>query len=78
MPTGELLQPATKHKLSNLRKGLRWRLTGEGAAWLLLAIVVAVLASLAVDYILRLEDLGFGAFSWACCWRGSRLSAGAK
>lgn len=57
MPTGELLQPDTKHKISNLRKGLRWRLIGEGASWLLLAMVVAVLASLAVDYMLRLEEL---------------------
>jgi hypothetical protein len=57
MPTGELLQADTKHKLGNLRKGLRWRLTGEGAAWVLLAVVVAVLASLAVDYVLRLEEV---------------------
>ena len=54
MPTSELLTPRIRGKLAGLRRTLRGRLAGEGLAWTVLALVAAVFASLAVDYLLHL------------------------
>ena len=42
-------------KLSALRRGLRVRVLAEGVCWLLVTLVTVVLATLAMDYLLRLE-----------------------
>ena len=42
-------------KLRGLRGAIRRRLLAEGVAWLLIALVGAVLATLALDWLLRLD-----------------------
>jgi len=51
--TTALLQPSVKGKLRRLAFALRRRLAGEGLAWVVLAAVGAVLATLAVDWLFR-------------------------
>lgn len=51
----DLLESTVRGKLSRLRVGLRARLAVEGVCWILLAAVLAVFATLAFDYLLRLE-----------------------
>ncbi|MCL2700897.1 MAG: hypothetical protein FWE88_04290 [Phycisphaerae bacterium] len=48
-----LVQPTVKGKLRRLASALRGRLAGEGFAWMVLAAVAAVLATLALDWLLR-------------------------
>jgi hypothetical protein len=52
-----LLQPGVHEKLNRLRLSLRARLAAEGLAWLLMALVAAVFATLAMDYLLHLLRL---------------------
>jgi len=52
--SNELVQPVVKGKLRRLQAALKARLAGEGTAWILLAVVAAVLATLALDWLLRL------------------------
>ena len=54
-PQGELLTAGIATKLRGLRRALRGRLLAEGAAWFVVAMVTAVLATLALDYLLRLD-----------------------
>ena len=51
--TTVLVQPTIKGKLRRLASALRGRLAGEGLAWVVLAAVGAVLATLAVDWVFR-------------------------
>lgn len=53
--TEVLVQPVVHGKLASLRRGLRARLAAEGAAWLALAAAAAVLLTLGIDWLLRLE-----------------------
>ena len=57
MQTGktELLTPEVREKLSSLRRALTGRLAIEGLAWTVTALVALVFATLALDYMLRLE-----------------------
>jgi len=48
-----LVQPTVKGKLRRLASAIRFRLAGEGLAWVVLAAVGAVFATLAVDWLLR-------------------------
>lgn len=50
MPLPNLVEPRIRHKLGRLRLSLRGHLAGEGLAWVLLALVGLVLATLVVDY----------------------------
>lgn len=43
-------------KLWRLRQALRFRLAGEGLAWVLVVLVAGVFGTLAVDYTLRLDE----------------------
>lgn len=51
-----LVQPSIYHKLNRLHRALRTRLAGEGMAWLLLALVAAVFATLGLDYLFHLPQ----------------------
>ena len=42
-------------RLSALRRALRGRLAGEGAAWCVLALVACILVTLGLDYWLHME-----------------------
>ncbi len=55
MPEQELVQRGVLGKLARLRRALRARLLGEGVSWLLVTVVALVFATLAFDYVLRLE-----------------------
>lgn len=49
-----LVQPSVRGKLRRLQTAIKARLAGEGVAWLILSLVVAVFVTLALDYFLRL------------------------
>lgn len=55
MPKGELLTSEIRGKLTRLRRVVRRRLAGEGAAWLVLALVGLVFCTLGIDYSLHLD-----------------------
>ncbi len=72
MPKGELLTSEIRGKLARLRRGVRRRLAGEGAAWLILVLVGIVFCSLGIDYSLHLDRvqralvmaIALGAVGW--------------
>ncbi len=49
------LDPRVRAKLRRLRRAIRRRVASEGAAWLLIAAAGVVLATLALDWLLRLD-----------------------
>ena len=49
-----LVQPSVRGKLRRLQTVIKARLAGEGVAWLILALIAGVFATLALDYFLRL------------------------
>jgi len=49
-----LVQPSVRGKLRRLQTAIKARLAGEGVAWLILSLIVAVFVTLALDYFLRL------------------------
>jgi len=55
MPKGELLESGIRGKLHRLWLLLRIRLVGEGAAWVLVALVGLVFVTLGFDYLLHLD-----------------------
>ena len=55
MAEAEQLTSELRGKLRRLRAALRGRLAGEGLAWLLIALVAGVFATLAADYTLHME-----------------------
>ncbi|RPI59242.1 MAG: hypothetical protein EHM48_09175, partial [Planctomycetaceae bacterium] len=57
MPQRDLVQSNVRAKLSKLRASLRRRLAAEGLAWVLLAMVAIVFATLALDYMLHLDRI---------------------
>ncbi len=53
----DYLKSEVRHKLQSLRQSLRRRLVNEGLAWMLVALVATVFATLAFDYVFRTDRL---------------------
>ena len=65
-----LLHSSVRRKLSRLKMALHGRLLGEGVSWILLALGAMVLATFALDYLLRLDDVLLRVVIMVAAWAG--------